>query len=104
MGGAVAVHLSAQRLLPCLVGVVVVDVVEGIQGLFHRRISKQDVKQNFRGTKYSNFVLINNSALDWIQCKTMLQLHVPAKPPFPDLFLAGLKKYCAQDVPVVRRF
>ncbi|CAB3980844.1 phosphatase methylesterase 1 [Paramuricea clavata] len=35
MGGAVAVHLSAQRLLPCLVGVVVVDVVEGtaLEGL-----------------------------------------------------------------------
>ena len=30
MGGAVAVHVAAERLLSSLVGVVVIDVVEGI--------------------------------------------------------------------------
>ena len=30
MGGAIAVHVAAERLLSCLVGVVVIDVVEGI--------------------------------------------------------------------------
>ena len=30
MGGAIAVHVAAERLLSSLVGIVVVDVVEGI--------------------------------------------------------------------------
>ena len=30
MGGAIAVHVAAERLLSSLVGVVVIDVVEGI--------------------------------------------------------------------------
>ena len=29
MGGAIAVHTAAQGLLPSLIGIVVVDVVEG---------------------------------------------------------------------------
>ena len=29
MGGAIAIHTAAQRLLPSLIGLVVVDVVEG---------------------------------------------------------------------------
>lgn len=31
MGGAVAVHVAAERLLSSLVGIVVIDVVEGIK-------------------------------------------------------------------------
>lgn len=33
MGGAVAIHVAAERVLPSLVGIVVVDVVEGTHSL-----------------------------------------------------------------------
>ena len=48
MGGSVAVHVAAEGLLPSLVGIVVVDVVEGIQRIFPSRVSKHDVKPDDR--------------------------------------------------------
>ncbi len=64
MGGAVAVHVAAEGLLPSLVGIVVVDVVEGIQRIFlaaYQTRRKQDDIE-------SNPVVINpKTILIWFQ-------------------------------------
>jgi hypothetical protein len=66
MGGAVAVHVAAEGLLPSLVGIVVVDVVEGIQRIFPSCVSKHDVKQD--DIERSNPVVINpKTILIWFQ-------------------------------------
>ena len=58
MGGAIAVHVAAERLLPSLVGIVVVDVVEGtaLEGL--------SVMQSFLKSRPKRFGSMEK-AIEW---------------------------------------